>query len=509
MKNKYEPIIGLEIHAELNTKSKMFCGCKNDPFGSAPNTNVCPVCLGLPGTLPAPNKQAILDTIKIGKALNSKIAVKTKWDRKHYFYPDLPKNYQISQYDQPICEGGYLNLPPHSESPAIHSGDECGNKKSSIHKAPCFNAGCEGLPNGKKIVLTRIHLEEDTGKLLHSAGDKSSFIDLNRAGAPLVELVTEPVIISAKQAGEFCREYQLILRYLGVSNADMEKGEMRAEVNISLRKSEIRNPKSETNSNNRNPKLGTKVEVKNLNSFKAVEKAIEYEIKRQSEILDSGGKVAQETRGWNDSKQKTFSQRIKETSADYRYFPEPDIPPIATKVLEKEIGKLPELPDAKRDKYKKWGLEDKDIEVIIANLKMSDYFEQTAYNTNNKKILANLLINEVSDMRLKPNDLAYMANVIDSGGINRTIAKKILEEARQGKSIESLFKKYQKIDSGTDLNKIVKKAIAQNPDVAAKIKAGKTQAIAYLIGQVMRETRGKADAKKVEEKIAHFLFSIY
>lgn len=445
---KYMTTIGLEIHVELNTKTKMYCSCKNDPFRSSVNSNVCPICLGLPGSLPVVNKKAVLDTIKIGKALDCKIAKLTKWDRKHYFYPDLPKNYQISQFDMPLCQGGYLELP-----------------------------------SGKKIKLTRIHLEEDTGKLLHYSG-KYSLIDLNRAGAPLVELVTEPVIRNGQEARQFCEEYQLILRYLKVSKADMEKGEMRCEANISI---------------SAGKKLGTKVEVKNLNSFKAVEKAINYEAQRQTEALESGRKVIQETRGWNDSKQKTYTQRVKETSADYRYFPEPDIPPIETNPLVSKIKKLPELPTQKRARYQKWGIADKDIKVIISNPKMSEFFELTSHNTNDKKIMANLLINEVPNMKLKPNDLAYVANLMDSGKINRIIAKRIFFGICQGKKVSQLLKQYQTIDDIQKLKKIVQQVIKDNPKVVEKIKKGKTSAIQHLIGQVMAKTRGQADPQKVGE----------
>ena len=473
MKN-YIPTIGLEIHAELNTKTKMFCGCKNDPFASAPNTNVCPTCLGLPGSLPVPNKQAILDTIKIGKALGSKIAIATKWDRKHYFYPDLPKSFQISQFDQPICEGGRL--------PA---GDG-------------------------QVELTRVHLEEDTGKLTHPQGADYSLIDLNRAGVPLVELVTQPVIHDGKVARKFCEEYQLVLRTLGVSNADMEKGEMRCEVNISLcenHKTQDTNSKQTTkqttNSKSQilNQKLGTKVEIKNLNSFRSVEKSIEYEIKRQTEILGKGEKITQETRGWNDAKQKTYSQRVKETSADYRYFPEPDIPPIETSELLKEIGKIPEMPWDKRGKFIGWGLAEKDAQNIVSNLKMSEFFEQASYNTNDKKILANLLINDAPEMKITPNDLALLANIIDSGGINRTIAKEIISGIYQCQQICKLFAEYKIINSSEDIGQVVRQVIGNNPCVVAKIKAGKINAIAFLIGQVMIATRGRAEAEKVKEII--------
>jgi aspartyl-tRNA(Asn)/glutamyl-tRNA(Gln) amidotransferase subunit B len=274
---KYTPVIGLEIHVELGTKSKMFCSCKNDAEEKNPNTNVCPVCMGHPGTLPVINEEAVKRVIKTGLALSSKISETSKFDRKNYFYPDLPKGYQISQYDQPLCQGGYLELM------------------------------------GRKIKITRVHLEEDTGRLIHPVGADHSLVDYNRVGVPLMELVTEPDITSAEEAWKFAQELQLLLRYLGVSTADMEKGQMRVEANISL---------------GIGGKLGTKVEIKNLNSFRAVERGIDYEIKRQAEVLDSGEKVIQETRGWNDNAGETVSQRIKEEAHDYRYFPEPDLPSL-------------------------------------------------------------------------------------------------------------------------------------------------------------------------------------
>src|SRR3989344_878483 len=326
--NKYQQIIGLEIHVELKTKSKMFCGCPCDWFGKPPNSNNCPVCLGLPGTLPVPNKKAVEWTIKIAKALNCKINTISKFDRKNYFYPDLPKAYQISQYDQPLVIGGEL----------------------------------------LDVRLTRIHLEEDTGTLIHegpstSSGRQVSLVDFNRAGIPLMELVTEPEIKNAEQAVSFGKELRLILRYLGVSDADMEKGHMRLEANVSI---------SDTS------KLGTKVEVKNINSFRSLGGAIKYEIKRQEEVLEKGEKVVQETRGWDDIKQKTFSQRVKEDAHDYRYFPDPDLPPMEpTKVFDIEDMKrhLPEMPAQKRERFQKeFGLSEQRASALVDDKNFADFF---------------------------------------------------------------------------------------------------------------------------------------
>ena len=331
----FKTTIGLEIHFEAKTRSKMFCSCPNEEWNALeekPNTNICPICTGQPGTLPVINEEAINKIIMTGLALNCEIALKSKFDRKNYFYPDLPKGYQISQYDLPLCSNGFLEIK---------------------------------LTNGqkKKIGITRIHMEEDTGKLLHTA-DGVTLVDFNRTGVPLIELVTEPDINSSEEAKKFCQDLQLILKYLDVSNADMEKGQMRCEVNISL------NKEGEN-------KLGTKVEIKNLNSFKSVEKSIEYEIKRQSQLLDRGEAVVQETRGWHDDKQITFSQRNKENAYEYRYFPEPDLPPLTITTEKVELIKsiMPELPEEKRKRFQKeYFLEDP--EIFIKDPALGDYFEK-------------------------------------------------------------------------------------------------------------------------------------
>jgi aspartyl-tRNA(Asn)/glutamyl-tRNA(Gln) amidotransferase subunit B len=309
------PTIGLEIHVELKTRTKMFCGCLNDPDEKHPDINVCPVCLGHPGTLPAINEEAVKNVLKTGKALNGKIATRSCFDRKNYFYPDLPKGYQISQYKNPLVEGGGLN----------------------------------------GVRIRRIHLEEDVGRLIHHG--EESFVDFNRAGIPLMELVTEPDITSGKDARDFCEELQLVLRYLDVSDADMEKGQMRCEVNISLN-------------------MGTKAEIKNLNSFRAVEKSIDYEIERQAGLLGKEEEITQETRGWNDEKGKTFSQRKKEEAHDYRYFPEPDLPPLEISNLKFQISNLPELPRQKRERFKKeFNFKNEQIEILVRDKNLSDFFE--------------------------------------------------------------------------------------------------------------------------------------
>ena len=494
------------------------------------NMNVCPVCLGMPGALPVLNKKAIEMTIKTGLALNCKVNKFSKWDRKNYFYPDLPKGYQISQYDLPLVYDGHLE---------INSKNQITNNKQ--------------IPNSKnqtkKIRITRIHLEEDTGTSKHPEGRTDvdySLLDFNRAGVPLMELVTEPDISSAEEAKEFCKNYQLILRTLGVADADMEKGQMRCEANISVRniinsKFEARNTKQILNSNDKNfkLKLGTKVEVKNLNSFKAVEKAINYEIKRQIEALESGEKIVQETRGWNDAKGQTYIMRVKETSADYRYFPEPDLPPIVIgensndKIqiinknqnsnnkklkqiinIEKIKAEIPELPQEKINKYiNDYGLKSEDAQIIANNLEMEKYFNKLSQklirqpadkskNHNLKlKILANFIINEVPKLDVKPEYLIELVDLIEEGKISGKIAKEILPEVKKGKSPSEIIKAkgLEQVSDTGEIEKIIDEILAKNPDAVAKIKAGQMGVMGFLVGQVMAATKGKANPKVVNE----------
>ncbi|MEK7097562.1 MAG: Asp-tRNA(Asn)/Glu-tRNA(Gln) amidotransferase subunit GatB, partial [Patescibacteria group bacterium] len=340
----HDVIIGLEIHAELKTKSKMFCSCDNDSENKEPNTVVCPICLGQPGTLPVPNKQAIEWTLLVGLCLDGKISRLSKFDRKNYFYPDLPKGYQISQYDLPFVYDAKLEI------------------------------------NGDDISITRIHLEEDTGKSSHPAGKNYSLVDYNRAGTPLMEMVTDPVIRDGQTAKKFCQRFQQILRYLDVSDADMEKGHMRCEANISVQEKGRWERKGKDINSIGDYKLNSKVEVKNLNSFRAIEKAIDYEIKRQIQALQDGEKIIQETRGWNEDKGETFSQRTKETSADYRYFPEPDIPPIKIDDgwIEKIRQDLIELPTAKIKRFKEeYDLSEQDAEILAGDKDLADFTEKT------------------------------------------------------------------------------------------------------------------------------------
>ena len=458
---KFTPTIGLEIHAELKTQTKMFCNSKNDPDETRPNVNVCPICLGHPGTLPVVNKEATKHVLKVGLALDGKLADFTEFDRKNYFYPDIPKGYQISQYKYPLVSGGKLN----------------------------------------DIAITRIHLEEDTATSIHTphnppsneGGSKGgySLVDFNRAGIPLMELVTEPVIHSAKEAADFAQELQLLLRYLDVSDANMEKGEMRVEANISISRSDL---------------LGTKVEVKNLNSFKAVERAIEYEIKRQAEISERGEKVIQETRGWDDNKGETFSQRQKEESHDYRYFPEPDIPKLKLSelsefnivALKKE---LPELPWAKRERYvQDWGIKSSDIEIFVQNKKLADFFEATAKILKDKKLIqlaANYIINDGADDTISPAAFAELITMINRGELSSRGAKDVLALMLQkgGSRPVEIVEKLGLLQQSDEvvLEKIIKKVIDDNPKVVAEYKAGKTVALEFLVGQGMKISKGSAN----------------
>jgi aspartyl-tRNA(Asn)/glutamyl-tRNA(Gln) amidotransferase subunit B len=491
---EYQPKIGLEIHVELKTRSKMFCSCVNNSQEKEPNVNICPICMGHPGTLPVINAEAIKLVIKTGLALNCKVAKESRFERKNYFYPDLPKGYQISQYATPLCRDGYLQI----------------RTEESSHK---------------KIRIRRIHLEEDTAKLIHKKN--YSLLDFNRAGIPLMELVTEPDIASAKEAKEFAKELQLILRYLEVSDADMEKGEMRVEANISLQdKFQIQNSK-----------LGTKVEIKNLNSFRAVEKAINYEIQRQRKVLESGGKVVQETRGWDDKRGVTISQRTKEEAKDYRYFPEPDLPPleISDEFVEKIKLEIPELPSQKRKRFKyEFNLSDQTIETLVSNKDLSEYYEKTisellrwARSKNIQKedhqkliqLAANYLLSDVLgmlsgkafkeiDFPITPENFAEFITILYERSFTSKIAKMLLEEMYKTKKDPSdiLEEKdlVQIADTGI-LRKIIEKVIRDNPKAIEDYKKGKKNALQFLIGQIMRETKGKANPEIAKEILTTLL----
>lgn len=468
--NKYTTTIGLEIHAELNTNSKMFCGCVNNPDEEKPNLNICPVCTAHPGTLPVINKKAVESVIKVGLALNANIADFTEFDRKNYFYPDIPKAYQISQYKYPIVSGGELN--------------------------------------GVKI--TRVHLEEDTANNKHDRGDYS-LVDFNRAGVPLMELVTEPVIHSAKEAGDFGRELQLLLRTLGVSEANMDKGQMRVELNISI----YEDPNT----------LGTKCEVKNINSFRSVERAAEYEIKRMAELLDAGrgSEIVQETRGWDENKQSTFSQRSKENANDYRYFPDPDLPKLYLNKafdIEKLKKELPELPAAKRARYKNdYGIKDEDVEVYLVDSNLGTWFESVAKILNDKekiKTASNYITSDYlgikksnDEARLpQPENFSELINMVTGGNISSRVAKDILamivisDESPMKIATEKDL--IQKNDEGA-LKEIVQKVIDSNPEVVATYKGGKENALMSLVGQIMKETKGSANPAIVQKLLKELI----
>jgi len=480
---KYTPVIGMEIHVELKTKSKMFCQCKNGlGLEKKPNIDICPVCTAQPGTLPVPNIQAIEAVQLAGLALGCNLRLESKFDRKNYFYPDIPKGYQISQYDQPFCEKGKLKI------------------------------------NGKEIGITRIHLEEDTGKLIHPKGVEYTLVDFNRAGVPLMELVTEPDIETGEEARIFCQKLQQICRYLEISDADMEKGNMRCEANISLYKE------------GEEKLSGTKVEVKNINSFKFVEKAINFEIERQTEMLDRGEKIVQETRGWDANKGETVSQRKKESAHDYRYFPEPDIPPFSfdENYVENIRRKLPELPDQKFERFKKeYNLPIADVEIITSEKELAQYFENVVSEIREKisckeyecqeekaiKLAANYIIGELrrhmgehehnlADIKITPENYAELICILSCGKINSSAAQTVLAEMyKTGGDPSQIIeeKNLVQMDNSDELEKIIEEVLAKNEKSVADFKAGKENALKFLIGQVMSATKGKANPQIVQE----------
>ena len=457
MKNSRQPTIGLEVHVELKTNSKMFCSCANDPLERHPNVNVCPICLGHPGTLPVINEEAVNKVIKTGLALNCEISEYSKFDRKNYFYPDLPKGYQISQYDQPLCANGYLEVRP-----------PVGGRTSRIR-------------------IRRVHLEEDTGRLVHEKDN--SLVDFNRAGVPLMELVTEPDLKSAQETKAFSQELQLILRYLGVSDADMEKGQMRVEVNISL-------------------DGGPKVEIKNLNSFRAVERAIEYETERQAKE-----NVIQETRGWDDAKGVTKSQRLKEEARDYRYFPEPDLPPlhISAELIQGLQAEIPELPQQRRERLRKeYGLAENETGIFVQNKDLGEYFEKAMSELGEArlaKLCANYIITDLlgllngasvtgEDFRITPEDFAEFIGLISEGKLSSKMAKEVLSEMFSKGSDPSHIiedRGLVQISGESELVKIVEEVISQNPKAVEDFKKGKENSLQFLIGQAMAKTKGRAN----------------
>lgn len=469
----YEVVIGLEVHSELKTKSKIFCGCST-AFGSEHNTNVCPVCLGLPGVLPVLNEKVVEFAIKAGLALNCEILPFSKFDRKNYYYPDLPKNFQTSQYDLPIAINGYLDIEVNGEQ--------------------------------KRIGITRVHMEEDAGKLVHAgsiATSDYSLVDYNRTGVPLIEIVSEPDLRSPEEAKAYLEKMKAILQYIDVSDCKMEEGSLRCDANISLR------PQG-------SDKFGTKTEIKNLNSFKSVQKGLEYEVARHEEVLDEGDKIIQETRSWDEANGVTVSLRSKEQAHDYRYFPEPDLIPIVTDSAEIERirASLPELPDARKARLMMdYGLSSYDAGVITSSRAMADYFDETVKLKVDAKTVANWLMGELlkhlnsASMDIEvcpvtPQKLAGLINLIEKGTISNKIAKTVFEEMwTTGKEAEVIVKEkgMVQISDAGEITGIIDKVIADNPQSVADFNAGKEKAIGFLVGQVMKQTKGRANPEMVNK----------
>lgn len=467
---KYEAVIGLEVHAQLQTNTKIFCGCETR-FGEEANTRTCPVCIGMPGVLPVLNKKALEYIVKTGLATHCSISPYSRFARKNYFYPDLPKGYQISQYELPVCEHGHVEIVVDGQV--------------------------------KRIGITRIHLEEDAGKNLHQAESGASLVDLNRAGTPLMEIVSEPDIRTAEEASEYLKKLRSILRYIEVSDADMEKGNFRCDANVSIRPVGAK-------------EFGTRAEIKNVNSFKFVQKAIEYEIKRQAQVLDEGGRVIQETRLFDSSKGVTFSMRSKEEAHDYRYFPEPDLVPI---VVSKEtielIGKtIPELPDVKRARFvKEYELPEYDADMLTQSRALASYFEEAAGISKQPKVVSNWIMGElmrlmnaegkeIEESPIKPDRLAGMIKMISDGVISTKIAKTVFEEMyKSGKDAETVVKEQglvQVSDTGA-IEKIIDEVIKANPGQASEYRAGKEKLFGFFVGQVMKASKGKANPDMVNE----------
>ncbi len=478
MAQAYELVIGLEIHAQMNTKTKMFCHCDNSSFESLPNTNVCEVCMGFPGMLPTINEEAVIKGIKAGLALGCTIPAYSKFDRKHYFYPDSPKGYQITQFDQPIAINGEVEID---------------------------------LADGttKKIGIERLHLEDDAGKLIHSG--MGTLVDFNRAGTPLMEIVSHPHLFSKEEASQYARMVQQIVRYSGASDADMEKGMMRFDLNISLRPAGTE-------------AFGQRVEVKNLNSFRSLEKAIMFEMTRQAEILDSGGTIAKETRGWDAEKEITVSQRSKEAAADYRYFPEPDLPPIITtpEQIEHIHQSLPELPRAKRKRYTRVFSIDSDYARIISeDHSLAHYFEEMMNATNAYITASNLFISDllghlnqrgetIASSPIKPKQLAELASLINDGTLSSKMGKEVLLIMLETKQDAHTIVEEKGLRQVTDLASLetaCQKAIEQLPKAAEDVRTGNDKAIGALVGIVMKETKGQANPGKVNQILLHMLRS--
>ena len=469
-REEYEAVMGLEVHAELSTKTKIFCSCPTD-FGAEPNTQTCPICMAMPGTLPVLNEKVVEYAVKAGLATECEIARDSKNDRKNYFYPDLPKSYQISQYDKPLCEHGKIEI--------------------------------ETSEGEKTIGITRIHIEEDAGKLNHDEFGGGSLVDLNRAGVPLIEIVSEPDLRSTEEVEVYLKKLKSILEYIEVSDCKMQEGSFRADVNVSVRK------KGDT-------KLGTRTEMKNMNSFRSITRAIEYEIERQIDVLEAGEKVEQETLRWDEVSGKTFSMRDKEDAQDYRYFPDPDL--VAIKLSEEYIQNikenLPELPESRKERYlKEYGLSQKDANIITASKYLSDLFEGATKICNNPKAVNNWIISDISrilnetemdpmEIPFDSKQLAKLVTLIDKGTISSSIAKKVLVEMfEHPRDPEDIIdeKGWVQISDEGAIKDLVMKILEANPQSIADYKAGKDRALGFLVGQAMKETRGKANPQMLNK----------
>ena len=471
LRNDYEMVMGLEVHAELSTKTKIFCSCPTE-FGGEPNTHTCPICMAMPGTLPVLNEKVVEYVVKAGLATNCEISRDSKNDRKNYFYPDLPKSYQISQFDKPLCEHGYIEIE-----------DDEGNPK--------------------KIRLTRIHIEEDAGKLNHNEFGGGSLVDLNRAGVPLIEIVSEPDLRSSGEAERYLKKLKSILEYIEVSDCKMQEGSLRADVNVSVRKKG-------------SDKLGTRTEMKNMNSFKAITRAIEYEAERQADVIEDGGKIDQETLRWDDVSGKTFPMRDKEDAQDYRYFPDPDL--VAIRLSEEYIenikNNLPELPESRKARYMdEFKLSEKDSNLLTASKYLSNLFEEAEEICKNAKAVANWILSDISrilnekemeaeEIPFTGKELAKLVELIEKGTISSAIGKKVITELFENpKDPEEIIKEkgwIQISDEGA-IKEVVIKVLENNPQSVADYKAGKDKALGFLVGQAMKETKGKANPQMLNK----------
>ena len=464
---EYESVIGLEIHAELSTKTKIFCSCTTE-FGGDVNTHCCPICTGMPGTLPMLNKKVVEYAVKAGLAMNCTISKFSKQDRKNYFYPDLPKAYQISQYDLPLCKNGYLDIEVDGAT--------------------------------KRIGITRIHIEEDAGKLLHNAWGNGTLVDMNRCGVPLIEIVTEPDMRSAKEAHALLEKIKTILQYIDVSDCKMQEGSLRCDVNVSIM------PKGSTT-------FGQRTEMKNLNSFSATEKAINFEIERQKEVVEAGGKITQETRRWDDETSSSYSMRSKENAQDYRYFPEPDLLPIVLddEYIEGIRTSLPELPDKKYARYiESYKLPEYDANLLTASKDLSEYFDKAVSNW----ILGDIskVLNEesitINEFKITPEKLVELISEIEKGTISNTAAKSVFEVLlTEDKTVEEIIKEkgLAQVNDESAIKEMVERVIANNQKSVEDYKKGKTNAVGYLVGQVMKESRGSANPQIINKLIVEAL----